>query len=158
MNTKSLALLSLCLALVGGVIIPVSGAGGPATNTPSAKSVEKPVEVAKSTFVMPRNKNEGRDPFNPRSNRVFDENPNKAGGGKGTGPVVVTDLRLTGIGGTADRRVANINNRAFVKGDDGEMTVGGSKIQIHIIDILEDAVILTVNGEQRELRFRRLFQ
>jgi len=131
--------------------LTANAAGGTTTNT-SAKSPE----VAKSTFVMPRNKGEGRDPFNPNSNYPYQDGAPKTGSKQ---PVsVVVDLKLTGIGGAPDRRLCTINGRTFGKGEDGEMTVGGSKVQVHILEILDDSVVLTVNGEQRELRFRRTFQ
>jgi len=129
--------------------LTANAAGGTTTNTAA-----KPPEVAKSTFVMPRNKVEGRDPFNPNSTYPY---VGSAPSG-GTKPVsVAVDLKLTGIGGTPDRRLCTINGRTFGKGEDGEMTVGGGKVQVHILEILEDSVVLTVNGEQRELRFRRTF-
>jgi len=141
----------LYFILVGGIISTVGAAGGTVTNTPS-----KPLEVAKSTFVMPRNKSEGRDPFHPSSTYPYDQNVSRTDGVKPIAPTF--DLKLTGIGGTSDRRIANINSRAFGEGEDGEMTVNGSKVFIHIEKILEDSVILTVNGEQRELQFRRFFK
>jgi len=138
------------LVCVSAGALTADAAGGTTTNTPA-----KPPEVAKSTFVMPRNKNEGRDPFNPNSSYPY----------QGSAPIggkqpvsVAVDLKLTGIGGTPDRRLCTINGRTFGKGEDGEMTVGGNKVQVHILEVLEDSVVLTVNGEQRELRFRRTFQ
>ena len=147
--------LCLCFALVGGIITTASAAGGPATNAP-AKPVDQPLEVAKSTFVMPRNKTEGRDPFHPSSTYPYEQSVSKPGGSKT--PLPTVDLKLTAIGGTPDNRLCTINGRTFGKGEDGEMTIGGGKVQVHIKDILEDSVVLTVNGEQREVRFRRYFQ
>src|SRR5688572_15397824 len=155
MNTSSLRpiTIQLCFLLVSGAITTASAAGGTKTNTPA-----KPLEVAKSTFAMPRTKNEGRDPFYPNSSYPYQESGGKIRDGGTTRPATPVDLKLTGIGGTPDNRLCTINGRTFGKGEDGEMTVGGSKVQIHILDILEDSVVLTVNGEQRELRFRRYFQ
>ena len=139
----------LCLACIGGAITTAAAAGGTTTNAP-AKPV---VEIAKSTFAMPRNKTEGRDPFNPNSTYPYEQSGTKTGGK----PVVVppVDLQLKAIGGTPENPLVTINSRTFGKGEDGEMNTSAGRIQIHIVDILEDSVILTVNGEQRELRFRR---
>jgi hypothetical protein len=142
--------LYLCCVFAAGVLCNASAAGGP-TNAPAPA---KTVEIAKSTFAMPRNRNEGRDPFFPSSTYPYEQAGTKPRPGQATGSV---DLKLTGIGGTATKRLANINGRTFGKDEDGEMTVNGNKVQIHIVDILEDSVILTVNGEQRELRFRGIF-
>jgi len=138
----------LCLVCVGSCITTASAAGGTTTNA-AAKPV---VEIAKSTFVMPRNKTEGRDPFNPNSPYAYEQSGAKTGGK----PVVVppVDLVLKAIGGTTNNPICTINGRTFGKGEDGEMNTAAGRIQIHIVDILEDSVILTVNGEQRELRFR----
>ena len=141
----------LCCVFAAGVLCNVNAAGGP-TNAPASA---KTVEVAKSTFAMPRNRNEGRDPFFPSSDYPYQQAGTKPRPGQAAGSPV--DLKLTGIGGTAAKRLANINGRTFAKDEDGEMTVNGNKVQIHIVDILEDSVILTVNGEQRELRFRGIF-
>ena len=130
--------------------LTANAAGGATTNTSA-----KPPEVAKSTFVMPRSKSEGRDPFNPNSSYPYQ---GSAPSGSKQPVTVAVDLKLTGIGGTPDRRLCTINGRTFGKGEDGEMTVGGNKVQVHILEVLEDSVVLTVNGEQRELRFRRTFQ
>lgn len=156
MITNSPALLRaivphLCCVLVVGVFGSANAAGG-TTNAPA-----KPAELAKSTFTMPRNKAEGRDPFHPNSDYPYQLAGAKSGS-KGPVSTAPADLKLKGIGGTPANPIVTINDRSFGKGEDGEMTVGGSKVQIHIVEILEDSVIITVNGEQRELRFRRSFQ
>jgi len=141
----------LCLAFVTGTVSIATAAGGTGTNAP-AKSTN---EVAKSVFIMPRNKNEGRDPFHPASSHAWVDSQPTAGT---HAPAPTVDLQLKAIGGTPDHRIATINTRNFAKGEDGEMNTTSGRIQIHIVDILDDAVVLTVNGEQRELRFRRQFQ
>ena len=141
-----------CLILLGGFMATAIAAGGP-TNAP-AKTGE--IEVAKSTFLMPRNKTEGRDPFYPSSSYPYELGASK--GGSNQPPSVSVDLKLTAIGGTPDKRLCTINGRTLAKGEDGEMTVSGSKVQVHIVEILDESVVLTVNGEERELRFRRFFQ
>lgn len=161
MNTRLIQHLKLAAAfwscaLLVATASTVTAAGGTSTNS-AAKSLDKTppaiIEPAKSMFNMPKNKSEGRDPFYPNSNYVYEQSSNKTGT-KTAAPVAI-DLVLKGIGGTPANRLATINTRTFSKGDDGEMNTSSGRVQIHIIDILEDAVILTVNGEQRELRFRR---
>ena len=133
------------LILAGGfTVLPAIGGD---TNAPA-----KPVEIAKSTFVMPRTKTQGRDPFHPNSGRVYELAAPKDGARTTLG---AGDLQLKAINATPNGRICTINNRTFSKGEDGEMTIGAGRIQIHIVDILDESVIVTVNGEQRELRFRR---
>ena len=142
-------LFSRAVVLAGTLALATAAVAG-VTNTPA-----KPLEVAKSAFVMPRNKNEGRDPFFPNSARAYEGAAPKNGSRTVVG---AGDLQLRAIGGPESGRICTINNRTFSKGEDGEMTTSAGRIQIHIVDILEDSVIVTVNGEQRELRFRRQFK
>ena len=155
MNMKfSAHLTPVLLALALAVTSTGLAAGGSATNAPG-KLATPTVEIAKSTFVMPKDKKDGRDPFHPASMRPFEQASIKPG----SQPVAAAvDLQLKAIGGSPGNRIATINTRNFAKGEDGEMNTTGGRIQIHIVDILDDAVIVTVNGEQRELRFRRSFQ
>ena len=146
----------LCCVFAAGMLCTTSAAGGP-TNAPAPA---KSVEIAKSTFTMPRDKKEGRDPFYPGSTYPYEQSAAAKGGNKTqTAPAV--DLKLTGIGGTPAARFATISSgsssRTLGVGEDGEMTIGGNKVQLHVVEILESSVILTVNGEQRELRFRGIF-
>ena len=151
---SSLTCLGLALLLNTCSNFTASAQTRGATET---NSVIKPTEIARSTFVLPQDKSEGRDPFYPDSTYVYDQSKPSNNTNKGPVKVAVVDLKLTAIGGTSERPVASINNRTFSEGEEGEMTINGAKVQIHILDIQEDGVILTVNGEQRELRFRRTF-
>jgi hypothetical protein len=161
MNSKHLAsqLLSTLLgvAWLAAPLPPALAAGGTVPKS-TAKDTDKAVELPKSTFITPGNKTEGRDPFHPNATYIYNQGGGSKNGG-GKQPVLpALDLVLKAITGVPGNRLATINTRTFAKGEEGEMTVSGSKVQIQILDILEDAVILSVNGEQRELRFRRSFQ
>ena len=153
------AMFPTCLTCLGlAFLLNISGNATASAQTRVAaetNTVAKPTEIPRSTFMLPQGKNEGRDPFYPDSTYVYDQSKPSNNSGKGAVKPVVVDLKLTAIGGTSERPVASIKNRTFSEGEDGEMTINGAKVQIHILDIQEDGVILTVNGEQRELRFRR---
>jgi hypothetical protein len=147
---------SLCLGIALTAAVFPAAAN---TNSPAARTGD-PAVVAeaprKSEFAMPRDKNAGRDPFNPNSAYPHESSQSNAGTTKPVAAVAV-DLKLTAIGGTPEKRLCTINGRTFAKGEEGEMTTSAGRVQIHILEIMESAVVLTVNGEQREIRFRRLF-
>ncbi len=73
-------------------------------------------------------------------------------------PVVVTaDLRLNGISGSAEHRLAIVNNRTFEAGEEGEVLSGSERVRIRCVEIKADAVVIQFvsGGTRRELRFRR---
>jgi hypothetical protein len=155
MNTllfKSLVRLALLAVL--SVTPEVFAQPRPASTNAPVKSPEKitPVEVPKSVFVIPKNKDEGRDPFNPNSGYIYESAaPVKLG----TKVVGGRDLVLKVISGTASRRMCTINNSTLVKDEESEVTTPSGKVMVKVIEINDDSVIITVNGEQRELKFRR---
>jgi len=106
-----------------------------------------------AVFVMPHGPPEGRDPFFPRSMRpyAYVAQPTQA-------VVVVTaDLRLSGISGSAEHRLAIVNNRTFEVGEEGEVTSGSEKVRIRLLEIRADAVVIQFvsGGTRRELKLRR---
>src|SRR5439155_407260 len=67
--------------------------------------------VTQAVFVNPHSRQEGRDPFFPRSDRPyasFVAIPTKT-----SQPSVTADLKLGGISGSPEHRLAIINNRTF---------------------------------------------
>jgi hypothetical protein len=127
--------------------------GSAAAGTKSAVS-EAP--LPKSVFVLPRSKQEGVDPFFPKSGRPYQiyqviPKPTEQ-------PVIVTaELRLNGISGTAERRLAIINNRTFEVGEEGEVISGSERVRIRVLEIKGDLVVAQfVNGGiRRELHLRK---
>jgi hypothetical protein len=102
----------------------------------------------KSVFV--HNDPAGKDPFFPNrrhgTTMVIDTNKPI--------PTVNTDaLFLKGFTGTADRRIALINNQTFAKGEEGEVKLGSGKVKIRVVEIKDKSVIIEIEGqsERKEL-------
>lgn len=55
-------------------------------------------------------------------------------------------LTLKGISGAAGRRFALINNRTFTKDEEGKVRVGQTNLAVRCLDILENSVLLQING------------
>lgn len=136
-------------------------AGTTNTNT-SAKSdgfvVQPPfIEPAlpQSAFTIPKKVRDGRDPFYPKSTRVY-------GTDQLAKPVVtvnpVADLALKGISGTAEEPLAIINNINFAAGEENDVTTRAGRIRIRCVEINRSAgtVLVQVGGERRELRLAPL--
>jgi hypothetical protein len=138
-------LLGLCLA-VQAAQTPAAAPAQPApTNAAPVKS-----EPPKSVFYDPANPQGGRDPFFPQSTRlkpIVRHAPSSA-------PPPVIELELKGISGTADRRLAIINNRTFGSGEEGEVASNAGRVRIVCADIKTDSVRVLVNGQERELHLR----
>lgn len=68
-------------------------------------------------------------------------------------------LELQGVSGSANKRLAVINNRSFQAGEEGEIKTAGGRIKIRCEEIRNDAVVVSVgNPPQRiELRLQRKF-
>jgi hypothetical protein len=139
---KRLAAALLGLALVLQAAPTQAGASAQAPET----------AVSPSVFVMPNTPQDGRDPFFPRSMRPYAHPiiPTNA-------PVIIADLRLNGISGSAERRLAIINNRTFGVGEEGEVPSGSERVRIRCLEIKGDAVVIQFvsGGARRELKLRR---
>jgi len=129
---------------------PGKGAGAAA----GAATARGEGPVTQALFVNPRGPQEGRDPFFPRSNRPYAEFTPVT---KISQPVVNADLRLGGISGAAEHRLAIINNRTFEAGEEGDVPSGSDRVRIRCLEIKADSVIiqLVAGGLRRELHFRR---
>lgn len=110
-------------------------------------------EIPKSVFLIPTTPQQGKDPFFPRSLRLFASavvNTNVQP--LATPPSV--QLRLNGISGTPDRRLAIINNQTFETNEEGEVPTNPGRARIRCLEIKADSVLVQVGGEQRVLRLR----
>jgi hypothetical protein len=108
--------------------------------------------LPESVFVVPRKAVEGKDPFNPRSTRVYvTEAPKVA-------PKVslTSELTLKGISGTADRPLAIINNITFAVGETNDIVFKEGRLQMVCTDInmATGTVMIQVGAEQRALRLQ----
>ena len=152
----------LCLgfaARAGQTPAASSGHAQVATNAPSGSApaaTNALPQIPQSVFIIPITPQEGKDPFFPGSIRIFNDvvvktNPHPAAA---TAAVVAVELKLNGISGTADHRLAIINNRTFEIGEEGEVVSNGSRVHIICKDIKADSVRVLVNNEERVLRLR----
>jgi len=119
--------VSLCFAPAGfAAQAPESVADSPAVSNGAAA-------IPRSVFDY----RAGRDPFFPK--RVVK-------------PVITAtaaprpELFLKGVTGTAERRVALINDRTFTKGESGEVKLGTNTLKFRVIDIKEKSVTLECEG------------
>ena len=64
------------------------------------------------------------------------------------------DLKLNGISGTSEHRLAIINGKTFEKDEEGEVRVGAAKVNIRVVDITANSATVQVGGRQQVLRMR----
>ena len=151
--------LALAVALLGLTFAGL--AAQTQTNAPSGSSPAKTnalevlTQIPQSVFLIPITPQEGKDPFFPRSTRLYNDvvvKPNQSN----QPPVVViaVELKLNGISGTTDHRLAIINNRTFEIGEEGEVSSGVGRVRVVCKDIKPDSVRVLVSGEERILRLR----
>ncbi len=91
----------------------------------------------------------GKDPFFPKSARR-----KTAEVITGSGPEVAEEISLKGISSLRDRRMVLINTYTFEEGEQGEIKVGGQTATIHVREVKDRSVIVSINGVLRELRLR----
>ena len=122
----------------------------PAVAAPAAKPAQPPAPevVTRSTFAMPANPKEGRDPFFPNSTRPYEiVSSAKAH------TADISSLALKGISGPPDRRLAIINNHTFGVGDEENITTPQGPIHIRCLEIKTDSVVIECNGQRHELNY-----
>jgi len=148
----------ICLAFVShATATPTNAtsktaAGSPAT--PAATPAE--TEIPQSVFSVPTSPSEGRDPFFPRTSRLFVET-RTASNVKTNQPSFVVELALKGISGTRERPLAIINNQTFAVGEENDVVSGTRRVRIRCVEInmLAETVIVQIGSERRELRLKQ---
>jgi hypothetical protein len=139
--------VAACPAQAGQTPAPAPKApGAPATTTNTAV-------IPQSVFLVPRVKEEGRDPFFPASVRVYGTatiTPSVTN----VQPVFNLDIRLKGFSGPLDHRLAIINNHTFEVGEEGDVLSGNVRMRIRCLEIRTDSVIVQIGAERKELRLR----
>ena len=122
--------------------------------TQSATNSPAPGEIPKSEFIIPASPAEGRDPFFPKSTRLFNTTIITSTPTVQKQPSVQIDLVLKGISGSASRRLAIINTRTFEVGEEHDLPTSAGRVRIRCVEIASDSVIVQVGGEQRILHLR----
>ena len=107
-----------------------------------------PEAVLRSTFVIPKNPNDGRDPFFPNSTRLY-ETVLAAQPHVGN----LSSLVLKGISGPSDHRLAIINNRTFGVGDEANLVTPQGPIHIRCVEIKAGSVVIESGGQRHELKY-----
>ena len=148
----------LCLAFVSRAAAPptnvTSTTAAGSSATPAATPVE--TEIPQSVFVVPTSPSEGRDPFFPRTMRLF-AGTRTASNPKTNQPSFVVELALKGISGTRERPLAIINNQTFAAGEENDVVSGARRVRIRCVEINVPAetVTIQIGNERRELRLRQ---
>jgi hypothetical protein len=139
-NSKiNLGLIILAFSVAGAINARAENKS--ATNTVSTNMVQ-----IRSIFIAPTSNKEGRDPFFPESTRLAD-----AAASTNHVPEI-TSLKVPGIFGTPDHRLAIINNHTFAVGEEGDVLTATGRIHLKCVDIQADAVVVEVNGQQHRIR------
>src|SRR5262249_13750268 len=118
------------------------------SNTNTTASTKSPgtvsaVSVQQSVFIMPKGKQDGVDPFFPKSTRPYNIfTPIIASTPE---PVTVAvDLKLKAISGLPEHRLALINNHTFESGEEGEVLTDKGRIRIRCLEITQDSAVVQV--------------
>jgi hypothetical protein len=121
----------VCVAMLAADANPVT------TNQPPVEPVP-----ARSVFV---DDPEGKDPFFPNSTRRFAQKPEVVRPVLKAGP---QSVRLGGIVGTEERRVALINNQGFEAGEERRVRIPNSReeFMLRCVEIRESSVVVTIDG------------
>ena len=140
----ALTVMAFAFALPAATTKPASArkeATNPALLLPPSQSV----------FLVPKKATEGKDPFFPNSTRVLNLNIEV----KPKGPeVVVGELTLKGISGTAAEPLAIINSTTFTTGEDNDVITAAGRMRVRCVEINMAAgtALVQVGGQRRELR------
>jgi hypothetical protein len=126
------------------------------TATPAAPVAPAPIEVEipQSLFVVPKKVEQGKDPFFPKSSRVYGVDPSTR---SNPAPRIVANLVLKGISGTVERPLAIINTTTFTTGEINEVILEKGRINVQCLEInmVAGTVLLQVGGERRQLYLSR---
>ena len=139
-------------ALLAMLTVRVHASGKPSSTT-------KPEAVIpKSTFL--NNPEVGKDPFFPHSTRRKDSMPRavvSAPSSNAPAPAIYVDLKLKGIAGTKEQRLALINSVTMAQGETADIKcAGGQIVKVRCREIRDHSVLveLAALGEVRELKLR----
>jgi hypothetical protein len=135
-------------SLLLGLIL-VAGTARSAQPQPAAATPAPAAVPEKSVFI--ETPGYGRDPFFPNSKRHQKAAPVKT--------IVAGELPSTivlkGLSGTAQKRLAVINNYTLAEGEETEIRAGGQLFRVRCVEIRERSVMVSVNGmEPKELKMR----
>lgn len=117
----------------------------------STNAVTPPPAIPHSVFTIPTSKEEGRDPFYPKTDRVL-------GGGdpvKPTPAAPVFTLVLNGLSGAEGHRLAMINGYTLATGEEADVPTPGGRVHVRCITIRDESAVVEVGGKREELHLRQ---
>ena len=114
-----------------------------ATNDPAAKagSVTRDAAILK---MSPAQITEGKK-------RVAAFVPHTAKPEEAPDPAWEGQVKLTGLSGAHDQRLAILNGKTFARGEKGEVKANGKVIQVHCLEIRENSVVVEVEGYKKPI-------
>ncbi len=150
--------LQITTTLLAGLTVMATSSPGLAAGqapkntakTPAAFEVVPEVPIPQSTFLIPSQSAEGRNPFFPQSTVRVVPSPI-------TPRTPVLDPSLFVLNGITSppRRTAMINGRTFEPGEEGEIRfASGNRTMIKCEEIRADSAIIVVAGVRREIKLR----
>jgi len=145
--TQNAKNLSWTAVMVASALVSIKAVGAPSARTPAATPAASAAAQEQNKSVFVDRPNFGRDPFFPNSARR----------GKIVQDTVVEptanfdNLVLKGTSGTAEKRLAIINNKTFESGEEGELRIGGHLTKVKCVEVREKSVVVSINGVTREL-------
>jgi hypothetical protein len=152
---KPLPLAAFLLCLAFSSLAAQTKTNAPPSPAPApTNALPAQLEIPKSVFLIPTSPQQGKDPFFPRSMRLFTSSVVVSTNPQPTA-VVIVELKLNGISGTSDRRLAIINNRTFEANEENVVSTASGPVRIRCLEIKSDSVLVQIGGEQRILRLRR---
>ena len=142
------------LALICGLsvllaIVSVTRSAHSAAPAPPAAPAAEP-QFIKSVFVNSPSTGFGKDPFFPKSKRFVVVAPTITNT-VDVAPAPVTVLNLKGFSNSKGHRTAIINNRTFEVGEEAEIRVSNQAFRVKCVEIHDDGVIVSVNGQTQKL-------
>ncbi len=121
----------------------------PAAVSAGKVSEPRPAEVPKSVF----NPMEGRNPFFPATS--VQPIPVTVSGAQPTKTTPVDQLVCNGIVPKGERPTAMVNGHTFAEGETAEVKLlNGNKMLLKCEEIREESVIISIDGQRRELKLR----
>ena len=138
---------SWCRTLTAGLLPAAVLWASPLVAAPTTATQPAKTNTIRSTFALPANPGEGRDPFFPRSNRPYETAMTTTN----VAPAGVTALVVKGVSGAADRRLVIINNVTFAAGDTAMVPTEQGRIRVHCVEIKPHSVVVEIGGHYHEL-------
>jgi hypothetical protein len=127
------------------LMVSLAAAAGQTVWADAPKAAPAKPVAARSTFVMPTNLREGRDPFFPESTRPFDAYKEVSH------TADINAFSVKGISIQGGHSMAIINNHTFAVGDEGDVLTPTGRVHLRCTEIRAGVVVIEVNGIKREL-------